>query len=126
MNAPPEIAVIQEPDLAIVKISGEMSLKVATVDHEFTRLQATRPKAVILDLSGLTFCSSLGMGLFVHLHNTLKRFNGRLFAFGIPPRVLDSFRRSRLDSLFEIRDSLEAALFSAGHSGEQPPPARAE
>lgn len=117
MDRPVQITATHEPDLSIIRITGELLLDTGNLDFEFTKLNASRPKVIILDLTGLKYCSSLGMGLFVHLRNTLRDRGGRLFMFGAPPALLDSFHRAKLDGLFEIRDSLEGALFSARGTG---------
>lgn len=113
MDSTLKVQVAHETGVAIVKIEGEARLQLRDLQVELDRLSAEHPPAVILDLAGLTMMSSLGMGLFVSLRNSLKRRGGRLLAAAMQPMVLDSFKRARLDGIFELFETLEAAKAAA-------------
>jgi anti-sigma B factor antagonist/serine/threonine-protein kinase RsbW len=108
-----KVEVIHEPGLAIVKLDGEARLDVSPLEIQLNRLAAAHPRAVILDMSGLSMISSLGMGLIVSLRNTLKRRNGRLLACAFQPLALESFQRAGLEGIFERFDTLPAARAAA-------------
>lgn len=111
---PFEVSVVAESSLAVVTLTGEVGLAVADLEHEFNKIIASRPTVIIFDMTGTTMISSLGLSLFVNLSQQLRRRGGRMFEFGAPRMVLDSFHRSHLDGLFEVRQSLDDALASAG------------
>lgn len=114
MSESMKVDVIEENGLAVVRLAGAVGLAVASLDHEFIKITVGRPQVVIVDMTDVTFVSSLGMSLFVNLRNTINRLDGRLFVFGARPAILDAFHRARLDSLFEVRATLADALESAG------------
>lgn len=114
MSTPLVVSIVEDNGLVVVKLVGEVGLAVSNLDFEFTKITVTKPTAVIMDMTCVTFVSSLGMSLFVNLRNTLSRRDGRLFVFGAPARVMDAFHRARLDGLFEVRANLAEALESAG------------
>ena len=81
------------------------------------RASAAHPNVAILDLAGLTFVSSLAMGSIVSFRKGLIRRGGRLLACNVQPLVLDCIKRARLNELFEVFDSLEAALATTQAAG---------
>lgn len=113
MDSTLKVEVTHLPGIAIVTLAGEARLQLRSLEVEITRLSAERVGAVILDMAGISLVSSLGMGLLVSLRNGLKRREGRLLAVGIQPLVLESFQRSHLDNIFELFDTLDAAVASA-------------
>ena len=101
--------------IIVVHVHGEVRLDTKALDAEFTRTIASQPKAVVLDLSAMTFISSLGMGSIVSLRNGLRRANAKLIACGTRPLVWDAFKRARLQEIFGAAcEKLDEALTAAG------------
>ena len=73
------------------------------------RLVARRPPLVVVDLSGVTFLSSLAMGALVGFRRDLGRWGGRVKLAAIPPMIYESLKTSRLDMLFEVCATVEEA-----------------
>ena len=73
------------------------------------RLVARRPPLVVVDLSGVTFLSSLAMGALVGFRRDLGRWGGRVKLAAIPPLIYESLKTSRLDMLFEVCATVEEA-----------------
>jgi anti-anti-sigma factor len=108
------IQVEESAQAVIVHVRGEVRLDTKPMDAEFTRVIARHPKAVVLELSGLSFISSLGMGSMVSLRNGVRRGGGKLLACGTLPIVMDSFKRARLNEIFNATcETLEEALAAA-------------
>lgn len=63
---------------------------------------ASKPSHVVLDLSELTFISSLAIGQLVILRRGLASHGGRVTIAGANERVLKALRHARLESLFEF------------------------
>jgi anti-anti-sigma factor len=80
------------------------------------RLVARRPPLVVVDLSGVTFLSSLAIGALVGLRRDLGRWGGRVKLAAIPPLIYESLKTSRLDMLFEICATVEEAQAATGSS----------
>ena len=72
---------------------------------------AQQPKLpVVVDLSEVAFIPSMGLGTLVMLMRNLKKNGQRLLLVGVQPEVRTVFAITRLDKLFEMHASLEAAL----------------
>jgi len=93
------------PHATTVKLRGEARLLVDSLERDLGRAMLGKPKLVILDLSELSFCSSLGMGIMVSFRRGLVHHGGRVVFCALQPLVLESFQRARLHDIFEICDS---------------------
>ena len=106
----------------LLRLEGEAS--VHAVDRMplilmLMRLVARRPRFVVVDLSGVTFLSSLAMDALVGLRRDLGRWGGRVKLAAIPPLIYESLKTSRLDMLFEVCATVEEAQVSAKLRAEE-------
>lgn len=67
---------------------------------------------VAIDLSGVEYVDSAGLGVLVSLYKATRAANRRATIFGVRPNVLRVMRLIRLDEIFDLRDDREAALES--------------
>ncbi|MHC4521325.1 MAG: STAS domain-containing protein [Planctomycetota bacterium] len=65
--------------------------------------------AVVLDMSRVQFIPSLSLGALVTLLQHTKQRQQRFILVGLRPEVRQTFAVCRLDKLFEIYDTVEAA-----------------
>lgn len=63
---------------------------------------------VVLDLAGVEFVDSSGLGALIHMHKTLEP-QGRLVFCNLDPKVAQLFKITRLQRVFTIADTREAA-----------------
>ncbi|MET0418550.1 MAG: STAS domain-containing protein [Actinoplanes sp.] len=97
--------------VAVLTITGELDRDTAPlVRAEITALQQDGCHRLVCDLTGLAFCDSGGMGLFVDTHRTTEAMGGWLRLAGTPPEIRKLFGVVALDRLLDFRDSTEAAL----------------
>jgi len=75
---------------------------------------------VIIDLSRVTILPSLALGLLVQISNTCKAREQKLTLAGLQPQIRKVFTITRLDRVFQIADSVEAAMKSAVRGGSEP------
>jgi anti-anti-sigma factor len=111
-EAPFDCRVAETPWGVLLRLEGEAG--VHAVDRMpfilmLMRLVARRPPLVVVDLSGLTFLSSLAMGALVGFRRDLGRWGGRVKLAAIPPMIYESLKTSRLDMLFELCATVEEA-----------------
>ncbi|OWW19184.1 STAS domain-containing protein [Noviherbaspirillum denitrificans] len=71
-------------------------------------------KALVLDFSGVTFISSIGLRALMIAVKQVKAQGGRMMIAALTPLVAEVFQISRFDLLFEIHPTVEAALAAAG------------
>lgn len=76
-------------------------------------ITADGPDRVVLDLSQVAFLDSSGLGAVVAVLKLMGE-GRRLELAGLTPTVEKVFRLTRMDSVFTIHDSAEAALDGAG------------
>ena len=71
----------------------------AVAEAELSKLEG----AVTVDLSGLEYISSAGLGLFVGLYRRLTSSGGSLVITGASSHILHIFRLVRLDQLLTFK-----------------------
>jgi anti-sigma B factor antagonist len=64
----------------------------------------------VLDLTQVTFMPSLSLAVLVRISSDLRSRNQRLILAGLQPTVRQVIVLTRLDRLFELADSVEAAI----------------
>ncbi|MCR9114725.1 MAG: STAS domain-containing protein [Rhodobacteraceae bacterium] len=70
---------------------------------------STGPDHIVLDLSGVTFVDSSGLGAIVASMKQLSDAR-RLDLAGLTPDVAKVFRLTRMDSIFVIHDTVECVF----------------
>jgi anti-anti-sigma factor len=89
-----------------------------TLARELIAAVGDRPgPKVVVDMSGLDFLSSVGYGPFITLRAHVRKHEGRLVLANMSAMIREVFDATRLlinpsspKSLFEYRDSVEAAV----------------
>ncbi len=104
---------LREPALgySLLAVSGEVDMGSASQMREkLTPTLEAGPDAVIIDLSLVTYMDSSGIATLVEaLQSSMKReIVFRLAALN--PAVLDVFRLARLDTVFSVYETTQAAL----------------
>lgn len=94
----------------VLALAGELDLGSIGALKEAVGHRLTGEANVVLDLAGLTFCDSTGLGAFVALHRQ-ARSTGARFALAAPRRrIADLFTLSGIDQVISVYDSVEVAL----------------
>ena len=84
----------------------------ASLEQEVERLLDQTP-FVVLNLAGIEFIDSSGLGLLVRLHNRSRRAGGDLRVSAVPPRVTEILRVTRVEQILPPYDSAAAAIAAA-------------
>lgn len=87
------------------------SANAAEIKAEALRLLATSAD-VIVDLTGIRFLDSAGVGVLVGLFKNARLRGGRARYCGLTPGVRSVLELIQLDRIFEIYDDVEAAVRS--------------
>ena len=74
------------------------------------KLVASGVKHVVADLSAITLINSSGLGMLVGGLTTMRKSGGTMRFAAIPPNVMSLLEMTRLNTVFDISDSPEAAL----------------
>lgn len=117
-----QIATRRTGDRLFVRLSGELDLQLAaTFTTEVRRQlsQSDRIKHLVLDLRGVTFIDSSGVGAIIGRYKDIRRRgDGRVVAFGSRPQVRRVLEFTGLLRLMALADSQKQALaaLEGGHS----------
>ena len=106
----------------LIKLTGEARLDLEDAAFQLNRVVAFHPKVVLVDLTELTFLSSIGMSLLVNLRRTALKSNGVVKLAGLQPRIRDSMAHARLLELFEIFPDMAAATGTTAAPTDEPAP----
>ena len=85
---------------------GEAAAQIETLIPEL--LKSGR-KNLVFDLSGVTHIDSTGIGRFIDTYGRLGQAGGQMRLAAASGTVRDSFRVTRLDTVFKFYPSVEAA-----------------
>jgi len=97
-----------DPETRIVTLSGPITLR--NLFHFQDELRAgEQPKVVILDLSGVPYMDSSGMGAVINYYVFCQRHQVKMITAGVSPRVMELFKMTKVDSVIPLAASVEAA-----------------
>lgn len=89
---------------ATVTISGDLDLgAVGTVVNAIEEIVATSPSSVTLDLAGVTFLDSSGLGALLTLHARCQSEGIAFSAINPPAQVCRVLELTKLTELFNFR-----------------------
>jgi anti-sigma B factor antagonist len=112
MSSEPTIRIktAQPPPKAVVHLAGEIDLR-SVPELQSNLLELTRGplERVVLEMSGVSYIDSSGVGTLVVLKREIERQRARIVLVGLQPRVRSVFEITRLDRFFTIVDSVEEA-----------------
>lgn len=92
----------------ILRLSGPLTLR--NIFDFQAQLRNEEPVAVtILDLSGVPYMDSAGMGLVINYHVHCQNKGVQLIATGVSPRIMELFKMTRVDSVIRIAGTAEEA-----------------
>ena len=100
-------------DLTVVVVAGEVDVYTASVLREKLSEVIDGDHAdVVVDLTGVGFLDSTGLGVLVGALKKVRGFGGRLQLVIDQEKVMKVFRITALTQVFTIHEALEAALES--------------
>jgi anti-sigma B factor antagonist len=101
-------------DVVIVTVTGDIKLGSGDVGlrDKVRSLIEQGHKKLLLDLSGVSYMDSSGLGELVHVYATTKNKGGMLKLVGLTRRINDLLTITKLVTVFETFDSEASALAS--------------
>jgi anti-sigma B factor antagonist len=96
------------PGTLIVRLTGPLTL-LNIFDLQSLLRSAEPVPLTILDLSGVPYMDSAGMGVVVNFHVHCQNKGGRLVAAGVSPRILELFKITRVDRVIAMAATTEDA-----------------
>lgn len=100
-----------EGSTSVITLRGKLMLgeEAAQLEALVPKLLKDGRKHLIFDLSGVTHIDSTGIGRFIDAYSRIGQVGGQLRMAGATGAVRDSFRVTRLDTIFKFYPTVEAA-----------------
>jgi anti-sigma B factor antagonist len=99
---------------AVFRLTGRMTLgmRLREIESKISDVAGNGIHKLILDLSGIDFLDSAGLGALMILYGNMKVRGGQLRLVAPGAKVLDVLKLTHTDSILRIDGDLEAALAS--------------
>jgi anti-sigma B factor antagonist len=96
---------------SVITLRGKLMLgeESAQLESLVPQLLKVGRKNLVFDLTGLTHIDSTGIGRFIDAYSRLGQAGGQMRLAGATGAVRDSFRVTRLDTIFRFFPTVEAA-----------------
>jgi anti-sigma B factor antagonist len=91
----------------ILRLSGPVTLQNFFSLQDALKQQ--HPAVTILDLSGVPYMDSAGMGAIINYYVAAQRRGEKVIAAGTNYRVLELFKLTKVDSLIPLAENVEQA-----------------
>jgi anti-anti-sigma factor len=92
--------------IAIVDIQGDIDLSRSTeLQHELLQLLDRKPDKIVINLAGVPYMDSSGVASLVKLLSRARKAGVGLALVGLTKRVRNIFEITRLDGVFDIRET---------------------
>jgi anti-anti-sigma factor len=96
---------------SIIELTGRIdSVTSANVEATIDSALDAMPSALVLDLAGVTFVSSIGLRVLLMAAKRCRKQNAQLVLHSVTPQIVDLFGLSGLKAFFPIYPTREAAL----------------
>lgn len=96
------------PDVLVFQLTGPVTLRNLFEFQDQLR-SGDLPRASILDLSGVPYMDSAGMGAIVNYYTHCQNKGVKLIVAGVSGRVMELFRMVRVDTIMSFAPSVRDA-----------------
>lgn len=97
----------------VIAPSGDVDMHSSPVlRKELLKQIGVNVPCLIVDFGNVSYIDSSGIATFVEGLKTMKTYGGHLKLTGMPDDIVEIFRFSRLDTIFEIYADIDDALNS--------------
>jgi anti-sigma B factor antagonist len=97
----------QAPGSRILRLTGPLTL--GTLFDFQNTLRTDPPQALILDLTGVPYMDSAGMGAIINYFVSSQRHGRKLVVAGVNGRVLELFRMTKVEGLLTMKQTVAEA-----------------
>ena len=107
------VSIRQAGSVSLLDVSGRLtSFEVGALRDSISRLLKQRRKNIVLNLSGLQYLDSSGIGELARVYVMVVKESGQLKVIGLSPKVEEILKITQLYQVFPEFPSEEAALQS--------------
>jgi anti-sigma B factor antagonist len=100
-----------EPDITVVELSGRLALgresqRIETLIEELSRKGSAK---VVLDLAGVEYIDSAGIGMLALISGKLKEAGGSMALVASEGRVLQLLKLTQMSAILKVSPTVDAA-----------------
>jgi anti-sigma B factor antagonist len=100
-----------EPGIILIRLSGDLDISgVQQISLKFTTLSSTQRKPTIVDMSGITLITSMGVGMLLTNANTLRKEGKVMIILKPNPNVEKVLKLAGAPEVLPIEHDLESAV----------------
>jgi anti-sigma B factor antagonist len=105
-----------EPDIKVVEISGRLNLgnSLQSVESSIKRLIAEGARKLVIDLSGLNFIDSAGIGMLVICGGEMEKAGGQSRIAGAHGIVAQAFNTVHIGRIVPLDPDLQSSVGNFG------------
>jgi anti-sigma B factor antagonist len=112
-DRPLQIDLQRDGKVVVLTVAGSLdSIDLETVREKLEKLCAADGPCVVIDLSAMDFISPSALGMLVGEQSLARGHKGRISLVNPCPEIRRMLQTTRLDEVFAIYDSVEAAKTS--------------
>ena len=106
-----KIEIEQTPRAVVAHLAGEAGVDEADeLDRSLRLLTANKPALAVLDMAGISYIASMGIGALVKFRNEIAHTGGRVVFAALRPLVLDTFKHAGLLRVFPVYPTVDEAI----------------
>ncbi len=107
------VTIRQAGPISLLDVSGRLtSFEIGALRDSISRLLKQDRKNIVLNLSGLQYLDSSGIGELVRIYVSVVKVSGQMKVVGLSPKVEEILKITQLYQVFPEFPSEEAALQS--------------
>jgi anti-sigma B factor antagonist len=108
-----------EPDITVFELRGRLALgnRLTEIEHSIKTDLHSGCRKLVLDLGGLEFIDSAGLGMLVMCAGAMEETGGRMCVATANPRIVHVFEITHLERVVALHADAESACTSLGSSG---------
>ncbi len=97
----------------VVRLTGSANMVMCDrLRDQLVKLVSEESPHLVLDIAGLEFISSLGLGGIIAAHLRCRRLGGRLLLVAPQPAILDVLNVTKLNLLLPVHPTVDDAIAS--------------
>ena len=95
----------------VLPLEGEIDLHVSPrISASLNQMIASKPKQLVVDLSQVSYIDSSGLAVLIEGMQNVAGYGGKFSLAGLQDGVRPIFEIARLDQVFQIYPTVDAAL----------------
>lgn len=100
-----DLKIEETPEQITVRVSGEITAEACGELRKSLLEQAAKnPDVICLDMGGVPFIDSSGLGVLIGVRSHMRKYETRLEIQNLQPSVIKVFQLTRLSKVFGLPD----------------------